>query len=213
MSTIRRQSIISSLIIYAGFAVGLLNTYFFTREGFNNSFSKEEYGLTTIFLAMAIMMTSLGSLAMPAYIYKFFPYYKDNLRPKQNDMLSWALLMGVIGFLLVMLTGIAMKDLVIRKFGTNSPLLIMYYYWVFPFGLGLTVYSILEAYTWCLGKAVVTNFFREVQWRLFTTVLIVLFLTNVIRDFDLFIKLFALTYPGIAIGLFAYLVITKKIHF
>src|SRR5687767_6433047 len=194
MSNIRRQSIISSLVIYAGFAVGLLNTYFFTKEGSLNSFRNEEYGLTTIFLALAVLMNSLGSLAMPAYIYKFFPYYQDNLPPRQNDMLSWSLLMGIIGFLVVMVTGIVLKDLVIQKFGTNSPMLIAYYYWVFPLGLGLTIYSILEAYAWCLGKPVITNFFREVQWRLLVTFLIVLFITNVIKDFDLFIKLFAMTY-------------------
>lgn len=86
----------------------------------------------------------------------------------------------------------------------------VYYYWIFPLGLGLTIYSILEAYTWSIGKPVVTNYFKEVQWRLFTTILILLFLLNVISDFDLFIKLFAFTYPGIAIGLFIYLLITKK---
>lgn len=210
MSNIRRQSIIASLVIYAGFAIGLLNTYFFTTEGF---FTKAEYGLTTVFLAIAVLMNSLGSLSMPAYIYKFFPYYKDNLKPRQNDMLTWALLTGIIGFTMVMIAGIGLKHLVIQKFGTNSPLLIVYYYWVFPFGLGLTIYSILEAYTWSIGKPIATNFFREVKWRLLITILIVLFITRVIPDFDLFIKLFALTYPAIAIGLFAYLVITKKVHF
>jgi len=52
-----------------------------------------------------------------------------------------------------------------------------------------------------------------VQWRLFITILIVLFLTQTIKDYDLFIKLFAFTYPGIAVGLFIYLFINKKIHF
>ena len=103
--------------------------------------------------------------------------------------------------------------MVIRKFGTNSPQLVAYYYWIFPMGFGLTLYTVLEAYAWSLHKSVVTNFFREVQWRLFTTVLIVLFITNTIKDFDLFIKLFAFTYPGIAVSLFAYLFFTKQIHF
>ena len=44
MSIIRRQSIISSILIYLGFAFGALNTYLFTREG--GPFTKEEYGLT-----------------------------------------------------------------------------------------------------------------------------------------------------------------------
>jgi O-antigen/teichoic acid export membrane protein len=209
MSSIRRQSIISSIVIYFGFAIGLLNVYFFTKEGL---FTEAEYGLTTIFLAIAVMMTSIASLAMPSYIYKFYPYYKDNLPIKRNDMLTWALFVGVIGFLLVMVAGLLLKNLVIQKYGTNSHLLVVYYYWIFPFGLGLTVYSILEAYTWSIGKPVVTNYFREVQWRLLITVLIILFLTNTIKNFDQFIKLYAFTYPGIAIGLFAYLLLTKKIH-
>ena len=210
MSNIRRQSIISSLVIYVGFAVGLINVYFFTKQGL---FTEAQYGLTTVFIAIATMMSSLSNMAMPSYIYKFYPYYKDHLPDRKNDMLSWALLTGFIGFILVMAAGWFLKDLVIQKNGTNSPLLVVYYYWIFPLGLGLTIYSILEAYTWSIGKPVVTNYFKEVQWRLFTTILILLFLLNVISDFDLFIKLFAFTYPGIAIGLFIYLLITKKIHF
>jgi O-antigen/teichoic acid export membrane protein len=119
----------------------------------------------------------------------------------------------MIGFVLVMVAGLALKHLVIRKFGTNAPQLVTYYYWIFPMGFGLTIYTVLEAYAWTLHKSVLTNFFREVQWRLLTTILIVLFVTGTIKDFDLFIKLFAFTYPGIAISLFAYLVFTKKIHF
>ena len=80
-------------------------------------------------------------------------------------------------------------------------------------GLGLTIYTILEAYTWSLGKPVLANFSREVFWRLLITVLIVLFIAGVIKDFDLFIKLYAFTYPAIAVFLFSYLVFSKKIHF
>lgn len=214
MSNIRRQSIISSLVIYTGFAVGLLNTYFFTRQGtFTKTFTEADYGLTTIFIAIATMMSAFASMGMPAYIFKFHPYYNDNLPARKNDMITWALLVSTIGFVLVMIAGWSLKHLVIRKFGTNAPQLVTYYYWIFPMGLGLTIYTVLEAYAWSLHKSILTNFFKEVQWRLFTTLLIVLFITNTIKDFNLFIKLFAFTYPGIAISLFAYLVFTKKIHF
>jgi len=210
MSSIRRQSIISSVVIYIGFAVGLLNTYFFTREG---TFTEAEYGLTTIFIAIATMMAAFAAMGMPSYIFKFHPYYNDNLPTEKNDMISWALLVSLIGYVLVMIAGWAMKHLVIQKFGTNAPKLVNYYYWIFPMGLGLTIYSVLEAYTWTLHKSVLANFFREVQWRLFTTLLIVLYITHIISDFDLFIKLFAFTYMGIAVSLFIYLIIKKKIHF
>lgn len=210
MSTIRRQSIISSLVIYIGFAVGLLNTYLFTKEGY---FTEAQYGLTTIFIAIATMMMAIASLGMPSYIFKFYPYYNDRLPPARNDMLTWALLVSTVGFILVMIAGWLLKHLVIKKFGTNSPELVVYYYWIFPMGLGLTIYTILEAYAWNLRLSILTNFLREVQWRLFTTVIIVLFMTQMIRDYDLFIKLYAFGYPFIAISLFIYLVATKKIHF
>ena len=128
-------------------------------------------------------------------------------------MITWALLVGIIGFILVMVVGWFFKDLVIRKYSQNAPELVKYYYWIFPMGLGLTIYTILEAYTWNLGKPVLANFLREVQWRLLTTVLIVLFIFNVIEDFSLFIKLYAFVYPVIALTLFGYLLINKKIHF
>ncbi len=125
MSTIRKQSIISSLIIYFGFAVGMLNVYFFTKEGL---FTVEEYGLTSIFMAVGGVMMGFASLGMPSYIYKFYPYYKDNLPDRKNDMLAWAFLVTIIGFLLVMVGGIIFKDLIIRKFGEHSPLFVTYYH-------------------------------------------------------------------------------------
>ena len=199
MSSIRKQSIISSILVYIGFALGFINTYLFTREG---SFSESQYGLTGAFIAIANVMYSFALLGMQSYIYKFYPYYNDNLPRKQNDMITWALVVSLIGFALVTIGGLALKDLVIRKFGTNSAELVQYYYWIFPFGLGLTIYSVLEAYAWQLKRSVVTNYLRELQFRIFTTILIVLFLVGVIKNFDVFIKLYSLTYFLIAAILF-----------
>jgi O-antigen/teichoic acid export membrane protein len=210
MSTIRKQSILSSVIIYIGFAIGLLNTYFFTKHGL---FTEEQYGLTGLFVAIATMMMAFGSMGMPAYISKFYPYYHDHLPPRKNDMLTWALLINTLGFILVTVVGIALKHIIIRKFTQNSELLVHYYYWIFALGFGLSIYTILEVFAWNHGKSVFTTFLREVQWRLFTTILIVLFLTNIIKDFDQFIKFYSFTYPGIALILFLYLIFTKRAHF
>lgn len=211
MSTIRRQSIISSAIVYFGFALGFINTYLFTREG--SGFTKAEYGLIGVFVSLANIMFSLASLGMQSYIYKFHPYYKDNLRPRENDMMTWALVTSVFGFLLVVTGGWIFKDLVIRKFGTNAPALVKYYYWTFPFGFGLTIFSLLEAFAWQLKKSVLTNYLREIQFRLFTTVLIVLFSFGIVHRFDLFIKVFAVTYVLLALVLLGYLVLTNQINF
>ncbi|HWJ29011.1 MAG TPA: hypothetical protein VNS32_20880, partial [Flavisolibacter sp.] len=117
MSTIRKQSIISSIVVYIGFALGFLNTYLFTRQG---GLTKEQFGLTNTFIAFGSIMFSIASLGMPAYIRKFFPYYKSHLPDKKNDQLTWALLLSCNGFLLVLIIGIVFKDIILEKF-QNSP--------------------------------------------------------------------------------------------
>ena len=209
MSTIRRQSIISSIVIYIGFAVGMLNVYFFTREGL---FTTEQYGLTQVFIAVSIMMQALAVLGMPSFIFKFYPYYNHHLPEHKNDILSLSLVVGLAGFVLVAIGGWLFRDLVIRIYNANALQLVNYYFWIFPMGLGLTVYTILEAYTQSIRKPVVTNFLREVQWRLWTTVLIVLFIFNVITDFGVFIKLYVFGYPLAAISLLIYLAATGKLN-
>src|SRR5687767_11607861 len=187
--SIRRQSIISSIIVYIGFALGFVNTYLFAK-----GFSETNYGLTGTFVAIATVMYSFSNFGMTAYIYKFFPYYKDNLPPDKNDMMTLAAAVSLTGFLVVMASGLVFKDLVIQKYGANSPELIHYYYWLFPFGFGLTIFSLLEAFAWQFRKSVVTSFLKEILFRLFTTLLIVGIFTGIIKDFDLFIKLYAFTY-------------------
>jgi len=197
-------------MVYFGFSLGFLNTYLFTREG---GFTKEQYGLTSIFVAIATLMFSFANVGMTSYIYKFYPYYKDNLDKKRNDILTWALLVSLIAFCFVTISGVYFKDIIIRKFGEHSPELVKYYYWIFPFGLGLTLYSILESYAWQIKKSVLTNFLKEVQFRLFTTLLIVLFFAGLFTKFDGFIKVYSFTYIAIAIVLLVCLLAKGDIHF
>lgn len=208
MSTIRRQSIISSVIVYGGFALGFLNTILFTKW-----FTPAQYGLTGMFMAMANVMYSFANLGMQNYIYKFYPYYNDNLEVRENDMMTWALLTSFLGFLLVMTGGIAFKDLVIQKFDAHSAEFVHYYYWTFLFGFGLTFFSMLEAFAWQLKKSVFTTYLREAQFRIFTLLLVLLSFAGILKSFDAFIKIYAFTYILTALILLVYLVVNKRLYF
>jgi O-antigen/teichoic acid export membrane protein len=209
MSNIRRQSIFSSVIIYFGFALGFLNTYFFTRQG---RFSESDYGIVSTFIAIANIMLAFSNLGMPSFIHKFYPYYKDNLAKERNDLVTLAIGVSSAGFLLVVIAGYIFKDFVLQHF-TNAPELIKYYDWLFPFGFGLTIYSILEAYAWQEKKSVLTNFLREVLFRIFTTILIVLFFQHVISTFEVFVKFYAFTYVLLTLILLGYLLWKQRVGF
>ena len=122
MGSIRKQTIISSLLVYIGFLIGVINIYFYTTTtpfGFykdGNVFTPSEYALTRIFFDFAQIMFAFGSLGVIPVIYKFYPYYKDNLPEKEIDLMSWALLASFIGFLLICFGGWYFEPLFIRKF-------------------------------------------------------------------------------------------------
>ncbi|HYE53605.1 MAG TPA: polysaccharide biosynthesis C-terminal domain-containing protein [Chitinophagaceae bacterium] len=213
MSTIRKQSIISTLLIYAGFVFGAINTYLFTQtELLDTSFTLEQYGLTRAFIVTGSFLYGFASFGLPAVIYKFYPYYKDNLDRKDNDLLSICLVIALIGFLMTTVAGIILEPLVIRKFSAKSRLLVQYYFWIFPFLFFYLFFSILEAYAWSLKKTILPNFLKEAGFRISTTILIVLFFVGAI-DFPLFIKLFSFLYAFSFIMLLLYLVQLKQFRF
>lgn len=209
MSQIRRQSIISTVFVYAGFAVGILNTYLFTREGF---FTEAQYGLVgQLFVQVGNLMFAFANFGMLATIYKFYPYYNDNLPKKDNDLLTWSLFISLFGFILVCFAGYFFKDLVVRKFG-RSPEFLQYYFWIFPFGLGILLYSLLEVFAWNLKRSIFTTFLREILFRLLTTLLIVFFAFRLITSFDTLIKIYSISYGLVALTLVVYLISKKEFH-
>ncbi len=173
MSTIRRQSIISSVLIYIGFAFGALNTYLFIKDGL---FTPEQYGLTRAFIVIGQFFYGFAGFGLTSILYKFYPYYKDNLPDNKNDLLWLSLIVAFAGFLLTIAGGIIFEDIVVKKFIAKSPLILQYYYWVFPFTFFLLYFSLLEAYAWSIGKTIFPNFLKEAGFRISTTLLIILFI-------------------------------------
>lgn len=208
MSQVRRQSIISTLFVYGGLLTGFVNTYLFTRQG--SPFTPSEYAMTGIFIAVGNLMFAFSNFGMVAVVYKFYPYYNDNLQKRKNDLLTWTLLVSLVGFCLVILAGVVFKDLVIRKFGGNSPLFLEYYRWTFPFGFGIMLFSLFEVFAWNIRKSIFTTFLREVFFKVLTLALIFLLSYNLIDDFGVFIKIYAFTYLATALVLLAFLVYKKE---
>lgn len=209
MSGIRRQSLISSVVIYAGFCVGLLNVYLFTKQG---AFQQEQFGLYNAFIAVALMMSAFSGMAMPAFLSKFYPYYQSHRPERKNEQFTLALLIGLFGFSLVGLLGWLGKSLVIQKYGGNAPDLITYYGWLFPLGLGMMLFNLLEVWAWNHQRSILTNLLKELIWRLFVTTLIVAYQFDWIQFPD-FVRSFSMSYLFISLLMLIYLMSTGKLYF
>ncbi|HTJ12528.1 MAG TPA: hypothetical protein VL547_10905 [Dinghuibacter sp.] len=203
MGQLRRQTILSSISTYFGFLVGALNTYLFVHAG-QHTFSDAEYGLTRVFTDMGGMIYAFGSIGVSSVVYKFYPYYKDHLTRRQNDLLTWALLISLAGFVLVCLGGWIFEPLIVRKFSERSALFVVYYRWVFPFGFGFMLFSILETFAWTTRQSVWSTFLREGGIRIFVLLEIVPYLLGWI-GYDVFIKVYAFQFLAMAIILWGHL--------
>lgn len=136
MGQIRKQAILSGVVIYVGFLIGFVNTWLFIKTG-QQSFSPAEYGLTRLFFDIGTLMFAVASLGVISVIYKFFPYYRQYLPAEKNDLYTWSIVVVCVGFLLVVIAGYFFEPLIIRKYSERSVLLIDYYPWVFVFGFGI----------------------------------------------------------------------------
>ena len=201
MGDIRKQSISSSVFIYIGFAFGALNTFLYTRQGF---FNPEQYGLIQAMTSINLVFYSVACLGVVSIMSRFYPYYHDGLKKNENDLLALAFTIAMIGFVLLIAGGIIFKPLFIQKFSENSPQLVNYYFWLFPFTFFYLVFSILEAHAAVYKRTVFPNFLREGAVRMCTTILIVLYIFKVI-SFDVFIKLFTCIYGVTVLILYLYL--------
>lgn len=209
MGTIRKQTIISSLLVYIGFFIGAINMYIYTKDG---SFTLEQFALTRIFFDFAQNMYAFGALGVIPVIYKFYPYYKDNLEKHKIDLMTWGMLAALIGFILVLLAGWYFRPVFEAQFYEKSKLIVDYYYLMFPFALGMLFFSVLEGFCWALQQTVFSNFLKETGLRIFTSVLIALYYFKII-PFESFIFFFAFLYLLIFVILATYLFSTNQLHF
>lgn len=197
MSQIRKRSLKGATWIYLGFLIGAVNTYLFTRK---NSFGTDQYGLTRSLLDISMLLCAFATFGVTNFLIKFFPYYNDNLEPRKNDILSFALIIALAGFVLTAGSLYFLQPVIIRKFNANSPLLVEYFYYVIPFTFFVLLYNIFEAYAYGFNKGVFTSLLKETILRFYTTLIILLKVFDFI-NFQQFILLFSIQYAVIVLVL------------
>jgi O-antigen/teichoic acid export membrane protein len=205
MSNIRKQTIKGTLWVYLGFCMGALIIFIFTHK---NWFSAKEFGLTKFILENGIFVAAFASLGTNFYIYKLFPYYKDNLEPSKNDLLGTAIKITSVGFIIVVSALWFIKPLVYQKYATNSPLLVEYFYLLVPAGFMYLLLLIFESYAFAFKKAVTISFLKEVVVRIYTLILILLKVFNLI-SFNTFICLYTVQ-SIIVVSILAYILYTEN---
>jgi O-antigen/teichoic acid export membrane protein len=197
MGIIQNQGSKSSIFIFIGFIIGAFNMLILYPYFLNT----EEIGLTRAILDTGLTLATLCTFGTIPIINKFGPYYQNYLPVKSNDLPLITLLIGIIGFALLLFFGFYNKAFILNQLG-KSPALIEHFNVIYPFTLLFIVFIWMEAFSWTIKKTVITNFAKETLVRILNSALILIYGIGLI-EFSTFIVLFSLTYliPVIVLGI------------
>lgn len=194
MGVVRKQSILSLIGIYAGFAIGAVNQFLFIRH-----LSQEQFGLTTILREVFLTLTTFASLGTLLTFHRFFPMYDKSLGREKNDLPFLILTACTIGLVIVISSLFLFKEFIILKFSKNSPLFVEWFYLLVPLTCTVLLIQLFEAFAFMLKRTIGSNIIKEVGFRIFQSVIIILYCFQLIT-IDTFFILFSFMYlPSVII--------------
>lgn len=202
MQSLRKQTIWSSIFMILGFAFGGITILLLTKY---NILTKDQIGLTKTIVDFSVFVTAFSCLGLTSVLYKFYPYYNDNLPKKKNELFTITFIGCLVGFLVLCFLGLFIKPYVVKKYAALSPLVVEYYPYLFVFGFGMALFTVFETLAFVRHLSVVSNFLKETLLRFITLTLLVLLALDIIPNFNTYLNLYSLQFFVLTIIIFIYL--------
>jgi O-antigen/teichoic acid export membrane protein len=190
MTTIRKQSIYSSIFIYIGFAIGAFNVLYL----FPKFFTKEEFGLTRILVDIALILSTLCTAGAVPVGLKFNPYFKYYQPRKKNDLITVVTVTVLLSCIALWVASPLLEPLIIRKFGFRSPLLVEHVHLIAPITFSYSLLILMEVFAWNSGKVIASSFVKELFYRLVVFIAILCWIGGLFSNYEQFIGFYAYLY-------------------
>ncbi len=188
MGIVQRDSFRITLISYAGAGLGYLNKVFL----FTNFLETEQVGLANLMVTIALIYAQFAALGTRNVITRFFPFFR-NKENHHNGFLFAIMALSLAGFTIATLVFIALQNPFAQLYGSSSPLLVDYAWYILPLALATLFYNLFESYLRSLLSNVLPTLTHEIVLRLFVTLAITLFALGIIA-FPLFVILYVIAY-------------------
>ena len=207
MGVVQKQGVAATIVSYAGAVLGAINKLLL----FPQLLTVEQVGLANVFLVIGVIYAQFSALGTPNAILRFFPYFR-NKDQHHHGFLPWILIANLGGFLLISLVFLLLKPEIISIWQEKSPLLVDYYEYLIPLGLGMVIFNVFESYLRSLYKTAVTAFFKEFMQRFMVTISITLFALELI-DFKTFVGVYVILLAVTALFPLIYTAWIGELHF
>jgi O-antigen/teichoic acid export membrane protein len=188
MGIIQKQGIQNTIISYAGIIIGFVNILILQPI----MLSPEELGLTRILYSTATLLGTIFPLGLNGVTIKFLPQFRD---PKtgNNGFLGFLFLVSVVLCILLFSALYAFKDLIIKKYITNSSLFVDYIYYIFPLTIAVGFISLINVYFFAQFKTTIPTFLNEIYVRILLIIVVSCYFLK-LMPFEWFMRFYLLIF-------------------
>lgn len=187
MTSIKKQSLLSTLYSYLGVGLGLLTQGFILP----NYFETNQIGLMAILLSWMYLIAQFASLGFNHAGTKYFSFFR-NSTPKNLGYLNLGIKTQTLGFLISLLLLWVFKDQIISNQSIqDKALLDRFFLLIFPITLSTMLFNLFDNYAKGLSNTVAGNLYSQFFQRLFTLLSAALYAFNWV-DFDMFMYIWVL---------------------
>jgi len=200
MGVIKKQTIKGSIYSYLGIAIGFLYTILSTRL-----LTKEQIGLTGILVAYSAIYSQFSTLGFTKVTERLFPYFRDKDK-NHHGFVFLTLSVGLIGFIISLISFFILKPTFIESNLEKSPLLVKYIWYLVPLIFFRMLTVMLDTYNKMLYDATTGSILTAFIYRVaFILLLGAYFLEWITFSQFIFGYVFSLCFPAMYLaGLLIY---------
>ena len=207
MGIVKRQGFYNSVMIYAGLAMGYVNTILLIPRAFDI----EQVGLYGVFLSISLIFVQLPASSITSLIGRFFPYFRSGDK-KHKGFVSLAAISALAVFVLFSIVFLTLRQPILEFYEMGSPQLQNYFYLVLPMAFFILWFSIFEVLARATYKTVFATFLREFFLKLASSAGLLLVLFGYM-GFSSFLIYYILVYGLICVFLLFQVITSGEFRF
>lgn len=207
MGIVRKQALANSIFSYIGVVLGYINVIIL----FPAFFTSDQFGLFSLIIFVSTIYSYLSAIGLANTIPRFFPFFKTEDKV-HNAFLSYILLIGAAGFLIITILFIVLRPLIVSAYIDKSAAFVDYYYFLVPLSLFILMFNVFEATTRAIYRTGFATFLKETFLRLMTTVGILLYMFKILT-FENFIYFYVFINGLSALLLLIQIIFSKEFIF
>lgn len=199
MGIVAKQTLSNSIIIFIGALLGAINLMLL----YPIVLPDEEIGLTRLLITFTILLSQLASLGGSTMLVKFIPNNNDG-KGNYNGVASFIFFIGMVGFLIILLSLLFGKPVFEYFYGDNSKLFIEYFYFLIPLIFFQILINYFNGILHANFQSVFPHFINEILLKLLSSLILIIYSLELI-DFHEFMIFFVLTYTIASVVLFSHI--------